>query len=177
MKCPACGHLLTKMEVGGLTLDVCKGGCGGIWFDSFELKKIDEPHESAGEELLEIERKPGINVDHTKRRNCPKPECKGMVMMRHFFSVKKQVEVDQCPNCGGYWLDMGELALIREEYRSEEERQEAASEYFSEIYGGQLQGMLKQSQQKAEDAKKIARVFRYICPSNYLPGKQDWGAF
>jgi Zn-finger nucleic acid-binding protein len=34
---------------------------------------------------------------------------------RHFFSAKRRVEVDQCPNCGGYWLDAGELALVRAE--------------------------------------------------------------
>jgi Zn-finger nucleic acid-binding protein len=36
-------------------------------------------------------------------------------LKRHFFSAKRRVEVDQCPNCGGYWLDAGELALIRAE--------------------------------------------------------------
>jgi Zn-finger nucleic acid-binding protein len=34
---------------------------------------------------------------------------------RHFFSAKRRVQVDQCPNCGGYWLDAGELELIRSE--------------------------------------------------------------
>ncbi len=24
------------MVAGGVTVDVCKGGCGGIWFDNFE---------------------------------------------------------------------------------------------------------------------------------------------
>jgi Zn-finger nucleic acid-binding protein len=38
-----------------------------------------------------------------------------MKLHRHFFSAKRRVEVDQCPNCGGYWLDAGELALIRAE--------------------------------------------------------------
>ena len=38
-----------------------------------------------------------------------------MKLKRHFFSAKKRVEVDQCPNCGGYWLDAGELEAIRAE--------------------------------------------------------------
>jgi Zn-finger nucleic acid-binding protein len=38
-----------------------------------------------------------------------------MKLKRHFFSAKRKVEVDQCPNCGGYWLDAGELAAIRAE--------------------------------------------------------------
>jgi Zn-finger nucleic acid-binding protein len=38
-----------------------------------------------------------------------------MRLHRHFFSAKRRVEVDQCPNCGGYWLDAGELNQIRAE--------------------------------------------------------------
>ena len=30
-------------------------------------------------------------------------------MMRHFFSVKRQVEVDECPGCGGFRLDAGKM--------------------------------------------------------------------
>ena len=56
MKCPVCSNLLEAMTAGDVTVDVCKGGCGGIWFDNFELKKFDEPCESAGEALLDIER-------------------------------------------------------------------------------------------------------------------------
>ena len=95
MNCPACSNELTQMTVGDVTVDVCKDGCGGIWFDNFELKKFDEPHESAGEELLDIERNPDVQVDHEQRFNCPK--CDGIVMMRHFFSVKHKVQIDECP--------------------------------------------------------------------------------
>ena len=31
------------------------------------------------------------------------------------FSAKRRVEVDECPGCGGCWLDAGELEKIREE--------------------------------------------------------------
>jgi hypothetical protein len=26
-------------------------------------------------------------------------------------------------------------------------------------------------------ARRIAHAFRFICPSYYIPGEQDWGAF
>ena len=120
-------------------VDVCRGGCGGIWFDKFELNKFDEPHESAGEELLEIEQDESIIVDHTKRFKCPR--CDDVVMMRHFFSVKKDVEVDECPGCGGFWLDAGELGKIRGLFNTEEERHKAAKEYFSKVFGGELSAM------------------------------------
>ena len=169
MECPACGNILEEMTASDVTVDVCKGGCGGIWFDQFELTSFDEPHESAGEALLDIERDTSITVDRTKKLRCPK--CSDVVMMRHFFSVKKETEVDECPGCGGFWLDAGELGRIRSLFNSEEERHKAAEMYFSELFDDQLSTM------KAEKSSRVANMFLFICPSNYIPGKQDWGAF
>lgn len=175
MKCPACENQLQEMTISDITVDVCKGGCGGIWFDNFELKKFDEPHESAGQALLNIERNESMTIDHKKKRKCPK--CQNIVMMRHFFSVKKQVELDECPACAGFRLDAGELAKIRTLFNTEQERHQAAEEYFAEIFDKQLAEIKAKSQQELEKNRKIANIFRFICPSYYIPGKQDWGAF
>lgn len=175
MKCPACGNALQKMTVGDITVDICKGGCGGAWFDAFEVKKVDEAHESAGEALLDVERDESITVDHTEKRMCP--QCEDATMMRHFFSVKREVEVDECPGCAGFWLDFGELRKIRDQFSSEEERGKATDAYFSQVFGGELAKMRAESQEKLERVRKIARIFRFICPSYYVPGKQEWGAF
>lgn len=175
MKCPACSNILEQVTAAEVAVDVCKNGCGGIWFDNFEIKKFDEPHESAGLALLEIECEKNIIVDRIKRFNCPK--CDDIVMMRHFSSVKKEVTVDECPGCGGFWLDAGELRSIRELFNSEQERDEAAHKYFNDIFGDQLKAMTSDSQAGLGKTQKIANIFRFICPSNYIPGKQDWGAF
>ena len=113
MKCPACFNELTEIQVGNLAVDVCQGGCGGIWFDAFELQQVDEQDEAAGEPLLHIQRNERLALDPSRKRECPR--CPGVKLHRHFFSAKRRVEVDQCPNCGGYWLDAGELAMIRAE--------------------------------------------------------------
>jgi len=113
MKCPACFNELTQTQVGSLVVDICQGGCGGIWFDAFELQRVDEEEETAGEPLLHIKRDDRVQVDPSRKRDCPR--CAGIRLHRHFFSAKRRVEVDQCPNCGGYWLDAGELAQIRAE--------------------------------------------------------------
>ena len=175
MKCPACSNMLQQMTVGDVTVDVCKGGCGGIWFDNFELKKFDEPHESLGEALLDIERDETIVVDHAKRLKCPK--CDNIVMMRHFFSVKKQVEVDECPGCAGFWLDAGELRTMRSLFNTEQQREQAAEQYFSEVFGDELNAAKAKSQAELNKSRKVANMFRFICPSYYIPGKQNWGAF
>lgn len=113
MKCPACFNNLTQMQVGNLIVDVCQGSCGGIWFDAFELQRVDEEAERAGESLLEIQRDEKVVVDPARKRECPR--CAGVKLHRHFFSAQRRVQVDQCPNCAGYWLDAGELAQIRAE--------------------------------------------------------------
>src|SRR5436190_8679264 len=113
MKCPACFNELTSLQVGNVTVDVCQGGCGGIWFDEFELERVDDQTEAAGEAMLHIKRDPSVQVDSTRKRSCPK--CEGIKLKKHFFSAQRRIEVDECPNCGGYWLDAGELAQIRQE--------------------------------------------------------------
>lgn len=175
MKCPACERDMSAKTVGDVSVDVCEGGCGGIWFDPFELKKFDEPHEAAGTALLDIERDPGITVDHTQEMSCPK--CRDTIMAQHFFSTKRAVEVDECPACGSYWLDIGDLAQIRNLYGSDEERRAAAGEYFEDVFGEGLAKMRAESDEQLARARRVAHMFRFICPSYYMSGRQEWGAF
>ena len=115
MKCPACFNELTEAQAGTIVVDVCEGGCGGIWFDAFELQRLDEVDEPAGEHLVNIPRDPKLLVDQTRKRPCPR--CDGVKLKRHLFNPKIRVEVDHCPNCAGYWLDAGELEKIRLEQK------------------------------------------------------------
>lgn len=176
MKCPACGNTLTPIAIANMTVNACQRGCGGIWFDRFELSKVDESSQSAGEALLHIERNSAIQVDRNQRPRLICPRC-SVIMMRHFFSVKKQVLVDECPDCAGTWLDAGELATIRTEFDTEEARKKAAADYFDEVFGKQLAQLHAQDEASADRAQRFAHMFRFICPTYYLPGKQSWGAF
>ena len=143
MEFPVCGNGLTQMTAGEVTVDACADGCGGIWLDRYELMKVDESQESAREGLLEIGRDEGLVVDLSKRRQCPKDD--DAVKRRHFFSAKRQVAVDECPSCGGHWLALGELATIRTEFASEEERGQAAQRYFSELFDTELDAAHKET--------------------------------
>ena len=175
MKCPACENDMSHVNVGGVDVDVCKGGCGGIWFDKFEFRKFDEPREYAGSDLLEVEVNPDVKVDLNKKRNCPR--CDNFTLMRHFFSVKKAVAIDECPGCAGIWLDAGELNTIRGLFASEKEKKEAASQIFDQMFGPKLAGLKEKMKDDSEQAKRMANMVRYVCPSNYIQGKQGWGAF
>ena len=169
MKCPACERELTEITAGNIKVEACQNGCGGIWFDRFELNKLADPQDSAGESLLDVQRNAGVPVDLEARKKCP--ACQGMIMMRHFFSPKMAVEVEECPQCGGHWLDYGELGAIRSQFSSDEERIQAAQSYFSEIYDHQLAQLEQARNTEAEKIKTITRIFRFITPSWYLGRK------
>lgn len=176
MTCPACGHPLSPRTAGDVTVDVCDGGCGGIWFDRFELRKLDEQTESAGEALLDVRRDPAVSVDPNKRYVCPK-DSDHPVMMRHFWSVKRAVTVDECPECSGAFLDVGELARIRAEFPTEEARHAAADAYFADVVDPILDRAHEESEERLERAQKFAHALRFVCPSWYIPGKQAGAAF
>ena len=173
MQCPTCNKALEAVSIEAIKLDVCKDGCGGVWFDRFELQKMDEPHEFSDENLIDTlaVESPG-KADETQKRTCPK--CEDVVMMKHFYSVKKEVQVDHCPKCGGYWLDENELFKIRKLYNSEEERTQATADYFAELFDDELTKMKLASEEKARQAQKIASMFRLISPSYYFKKLKKW---
>jgi uncharacterized protein len=175
VNCPACGHSLSVHEVGGIVVDVCEGGCGGIWFDARELQRVDEAAESVDEGLLDVPRDPAVAVDHGARRACP--HCPDIVMMRHYFSVRREIEVDSCPSCGGYFLDHGELAAIRDQFTTEEDRREAARAAFAELFDPRLAAEAALTTERRERSRAFARMLRVLLPSYWLPGKQPWGAY
>jgi len=133
MKCPACSNKLTESKAGNVMVDLCKGGCGGVWFDEFELKKFDEPHEFAAKVILECAKGGNGNVDRNSPRDCPKCDAsKDAYLIRRWYDEQRQVELDQCSRCSGYWLDFGELATIRGQYTTEAERNTATSKFLSD---------------------------------------------
>lgn len=96
-----------------MTLDLCYGGCGGIWFDPGELERVDV---RAASTLHTIWQLPQGKVTLTEPRRCPR--CPDQVLERKWFSESRQVEIDQCPVCGGLWLDAGEFTRIQTEIRA-----------------------------------------------------------
>jgi Zn-finger nucleic acid-binding protein len=110
MKCPACKNPLLEKSAGGMTLDMCYGGCGGIWFDAHELERVAA---RAAATLHTIWQAPVDPKKLAEPRMCPR--CAGQVLDRKWFSDLKRVEIDQCPICGGIWLDAGEFSLVYEE--------------------------------------------------------------
>jgi len=166
MKCPACSTRLRVKKTEDMIVDVCKYGCGGLWLDRSEYKKVDQQNETAGKELLHIERNPHIKVNHSLRRMCPR--CETIVMARRFSSFKRQVEIDTCPYCGGYWLDGGELERIRSLFEDQKDRYKATDRYLSDFQEMAIQKYAKENKalekQNDRDESTISRFFRFLNP-------------
>ncbi len=159
MNCPACANELSKRTVANVELDVCDGGCGGIWFDQYEFKKFDEASEPNPESVLKLSitrRAPSQD-----RLTCPRCVPK-MPMMRHFASVKRSVTMDECPKCAGVWLDSGEITAIRNEFTSEDDRRRAAENLFDDLFSSTLSEEKRKSREHLERAQRFAVFTRFL---------------
>lgn len=131
MKCPVCGKDMV-MENFGIDVEVCENGCKGIWFDHGELQLLDQPGEGMGAALEAALRSPRNN--HGQRGPIKCPKC-GIPMHTHKFERDKEVNVDECYGCGGFFLDSGELNEIRNHYMSDAEVQAYADQLMNAVPG------------------------------------------
>ena len=134
ISCPACTMLMKETYVKNIHLDVCLEGCGGIWFDQHELSHFDEKHEDDEGMFLSLE--PSHKEDHDilkGKRTCPRCE-ETVVMLRHYASFKKEIEIDECGLCGGIFLDGAELSMIRNQFETAEEKEYAVKNYIEKMF-------------------------------------------
>lgn len=114
MRCPVCSHEMDKVHVGDIEIDFCRSGCKGVWFDNFELKKLDQQHEGDPEALKEILAAKRVDDSRSSKLSCP--VCNNIKLKRREYRIGSGINVDQCYGCNGMWLDAGELAAIRENF-------------------------------------------------------------
>ncbi len=110
MQCPACGRELVSRIVNELAVDVCEGGCGGVWFNWLEVTRSNGLLPSPAEQQLVVARDEQIVIDHSRRYRCP--NCENIAMSRDFSSVLPDLLLNDCPSCGGFWLNGDEVDEI-----------------------------------------------------------------
>lgn len=132
--CPACGEMMTKIYIPSakVNLDICLDGCGGIYFDNREFKQFDENSENIDEILKAKLGKQFKEVNQNATRICP--VC-ATTMVKNYASAKHEIEVDDCYNCGGKFLDHGELLKIRAQFNTEQERIDHALSCMKQVIG------------------------------------------
>lgn len=157
--CPACATEMTLLQVDGTVVDVCHHGCGGIWFDHFELQRFDEGGSDPGE-MLNVIKDPDVTRGSQDRLHCPR--CQDVVLRKHFFSINQKVEVDSCPGCGGYWLDHGELEQIRNEFDTDEARQKATAQFMDDLDDRHVDEACPVAMEKATRVTTLSAMFRIV---------------
>src|SRR5512133_3213008 len=106
--CPRTSDPLVRMHIGGIETDVCED-CGGVWLDRLELGRFQDRQNAFGDALVaHLRQFPPPLLDPSARLACP--HHRDVTMMRRRFSPAFHVDIDECPECGGIWLDTGELA-------------------------------------------------------------------
>lgn len=111
MKCPRCGVTMRGHDFGGVLVDRCDWGCGGLWLDWGELSGLDDPGEGFGEPFMSA-----IAMSRSVRRDGPIRCTRCDIPMReHRNGSGSHVFIDECYECRGFFLDPGELRAIRDE--------------------------------------------------------------
>lgn len=112
MDCLSCGHemanftALTRQQQ--ISYDMCEA-CGSLWLDQGELDKM--AFQVAGS--IEFSSQEEVQGASATSKHCPR--CEGVELERVRFLGTSDIVLDRCPNCGGFWLDGGELDLINRE--------------------------------------------------------------
>lgn len=166
MDCPVCKKGMTQEDFGGVEVHVCASGCKGIWFDCHELAKLDANNEGVGQALNDALAAPRSNDAQRADLVCPK--C-NVPMHYHQYAGEKEVNIDECYDCGGIFLDSGELKPIRDNHMSEQEES---------AYTQKLLDNMPAYQQGENDLKKqevrneaLRHYTRFLRLSYYMTGK------
>lgn len=109
MNCLNCGtemmnnQVITKKD--RISYDMCEK-CGSLWLDAGELDKMAFQVEGSIEYCEEEKEK----VPEKSPLKCPR--CDDSTLEKVKFLESDDIFLHMCRNCGGFWLDGGELRLI-----------------------------------------------------------------
>ena len=106
-QCPVCHLALGKKEVEGETIPSC-AKCGGLWLDKGKLNALLHP------DGWDLEYCSTEHPEKDPAEDVPCPAC-GTNLKRGKFIEYSDITIDYCPDCGGIWLDRGELDDINKE--------------------------------------------------------------
>lgn len=109
MNCLNCRTEMTTYDVATkkdhITYNACDQ-CGSLWLDAGTLEKMAFKGEGSVEYSADGEK--AILDAHPRR--CPR--CDDSTMIKVKFLGCDDILLDRCRNCGGFWLDGGELNLV-----------------------------------------------------------------
>lgn len=157
MQCPRTHSPLTKVNVGKVPVYVSEQ-TGGVFLTNQTLCLFESAAEDRGRALASHLGKfhhPLPSLD--ERVNCP--ACDDTVMLRRYYSPLHVVEIDECPGCGGIWLDTGELKKLQSLMLNEKERALLRQQLMAEHRPVSIEGMPHLRDSQLSRHSKIDRLF------------------
>ena len=172
MKCPSCNAQLKEHKYHGLAIDVCRN-CGGIWFDSDELKEF------IGHFIQDRDDLPDADIDLHKDvlptyrisepvRTCPRCQ---QQMGKVNYAYDSNIFIDRCPRCQGIWTDGGEIDKIARHTKGNPEVRALGQALF-EI---QRETDRLKGEEEFGDAVKMQVGWRMLLPKIIAPLGDDIG--
>jgi Zn-finger nucleic acid-binding protein len=146
--CPVCQSNLEAKTVADASVDVCPR-CGGVFFDQDELAAAKR----SGLAKLDAEIECREKVEEPKGpKLCPK--CRvGMDAYRYQYT--SNIVLDTCPDCGGVWVDDGELSRM-EEFGTQ------TPDWVAEKKAVAVSELDRMTEQNQVYAHRINRIFRML---------------
>jgi Zn-finger nucleic acid-binding protein len=139
VKCPRTNTPLNKVNVGKVPVYVSEK-CGGVFLEHQTLKLFESSQLERGKALAKHLKKFKTElIDLKQRVTCPC--CPDTVMLRRFYSPLHVVEIDECPSCGGIWLDSGELSKLQSLMLNEKEKAVLRAKLLDEHQVSKVEGM------------------------------------
>ena len=132
MNCPVCSKEMVEEDFGGVKVNVCENGCKGIWFPHWALQKLDQNNEGVGKALEAALNSPRVNNADRGPLQCP--VCH-IPMHKHQYFRDHEVSVDECYGCEAFFLDSGELSVIRKKAMTDEEVDAYENKLVGDITG------------------------------------------
>jgi len=119
MKCLNCATEMTNNQVvtknNRISFDMCEK-CGSLWLDAGELDKMAFQVQGSIEYCeTEEDKEPKKRIKESVKELKKCPRCDNVMLDKVRFLESDDICLHLCPNCGGFWLDGGELDLIDKE--------------------------------------------------------------
>jgi len=115
MKCLNCDqemmNNLVQVKANQISYDICEA-CGSLWLDAGELDKMAFQVEGS----IEFCSKDSAENAPGPAKKCQR--CEDVALEKVSFIGTDDIVLDHCKNCGGFWLDGGELDLVNKELQS-----------------------------------------------------------
>lgn len=147
-------------ELCGVQVDVCQS-CAGVWFDEGELGKVVAQGDSTHfQEFTAMDRPKGTEASHLSRR-CPK--C-GDVLTSYHYQYTSPIILDCCDDCGGIFVDPGELQEI-DAYKNQSEQPNPKAE--AAVLVSELDKKTHQARERAYWFARVVGLRRAIGGSSW----------